>query len=376
MERGNDVLQKVKISGGGRCNVTHACFVNRELAKNYPRGERELMSPFSRFSTNDTIDWFEQRGVSLKIEEDGRMFPMSNRSQTIIDCFASETERLGINVCKNSRVERIKPQEDERIEVIFNENSVQKTVIADRVMVAAGSSAAVWEWLRGLGHTIIEPVPSLFTFNIKDGRLDDLAGVSVPRAQLSVLDVKLKSEGPLLVTHWGLSGPSVLRLSAWGARALHEKKHNFELTVNWTADYRPHEILEYFIEQKLELARKMVSATPQYGIPSRLWQRLIWWVGIDVSLRWSDVTKVKLEALANELGAGKYAVEGKSTFKEEFVTAGGISLNEINFKRMESKVIKNLFFAGEILNIDAITGGFNFQAAWSGAWIAGNAMAE
>ena len=371
LERGKDVLQKVKISGGGRCNVTHACFMPQELVKNYPRGEKALLSPFMRFSATDTIDWFEQRGVELKTEDDGRMFPKSNNSQTIIDCLEGEAAHLGVNILRGYRVEDL-----EQIDNQWLVTTNRQSFTVDRVMVAAGSSTAVWGVLKKLGHAIIEPVPSLFTFNIKDKRIDGLAGLSVPNALIHIENSKLKTSGPLLITHWGMSGPAILKLSAWGARQLYDFDYQFVIRINWIGQYNVEEVKNALtFDIKTQNLKKLIFKTPQYGIPSRLWLRFLEVSNIGENLIWADISKKQIQSLAEELVQGRFDVKGKSTFKEEFVTAGGVKRDEVNFKTFESKLLKNLFFAGEILDIDAITGGFNFQAAWTGGWIAGQTMA-
>ena len=371
LERGQDVLQKVKISGGGRCNVTHACFMPRELAKNYPRGERELMSPFSKFAAGDTIEWFEKRGVDLKIEEDGRMFPVSDDSQTIVDCLMNTATRRGVKILRGYRVDDLALDALGKWQISTPECRFQ----ADKVLLATGSSTAVWSLLERLGHTIVKPVPSLFTFNIKDERLKDLLGISVPNAVVSVENEKLSETGPLLITHWGVSGPAILRLSAWGARVLNKRNYHFTIKINWTNNYTFKDVEDTLNDCKSNLyPKKYVSNTPQYELPNRLWQRLIAASEISETMRWADLSKRHIQNLANQITQGIYEVRGKSTFKEEFVTAGGVRLDEVNFKTFESKLLPNLYFAGEVLDIDAITGGFNFQAAWSGAWTAGNAM--
>ncbi len=371
LERGKDVLQKVKVSGGGRCNVTHACFLPNELVKNYPRGEKALLSPFMRFSAEDTIQWFEQRGVELKTEDDGRMFPVTNKSQTIIDCLEAQVERLNIKILRGYRVEDLK-QVDNQWLVKTNRQSFE----ADKMMVAAGSSTAVWDLLKKLGHTIIEPVPSLFTFNIKDNRIDGLAGLSVPNASIQVEGTKLKTSGPLLITHWGMSGPAILKLSAWGARELYDLDYQFVIRINWIGQNNVEEVKNALtLDIKTKNLKRLIVKTPQYNIPTRLWLRFLDAANITENMIWADISKKQIQILAEQLAQGSYNVKGKSTFKEEFVTAGGVKRDEVNFKTFESKVLPNLFFAGEILDIDAITGGFNFQAAWTGGWIAGQTMA-
>ena len=371
LERGKDVLQKVKVSGGGRCNVTHACFMPQELVKNYPRGEKALLSPFMRFSAAETIEWFEQRGVELKTEDDGRMFPLSNKSQTIIDCLEGQAAQLGVNILRGYRVEDL-----EQLDSQWLVKTNRQSFTVDKVMVAAGSSTAVWDVLRKLGHNIIEPVPSLFTFNIKDKRIDGLAGLSVSNALIQVENAKLKTVGPLLITHWGMSGPAVLKLSAWGARQLYDFDYQFVIRINWIGQYNVEEVKNALtFDIKTQNLKKLIVKTPQYGMPSRLWLRFLETSNIGENLIWADISKKQIQSLAEQLVQSRFEVKGKSTFKEEFVTAGGVKRDEVNFKTFESKLLKNLFFAGEILDIDAITGGFNFQAAWTGGWIAGQTMA-
>jgi predicted Rossmann fold flavoprotein len=372
LERGSSVLQKVRVSGGGRCNVTHACFDARTLVQYYPRGSRELLGPFLRFGPPDTVDWFAKRGVRLKTEADGRMFPVTDDSQTIVECLWDAAKHAGVQVRTGTRVERLETAGKTWLVHIGR----QETLSADRVLVAGGSSEGLWAMLAALGHTIVQPVPSLFTFNVKDPRLREMAGVSVPAARVQVDGTKLVADGPLLITHWGLSGPCILRLSAWGARELHDKNYTFTLRINWLGDTDLPEIVSDLDRLKRENARKQIGAHAQFGLPARLWERLVEAAGIPAELRWADAGKPALQRLAAELGGGGFAVRGKSTFKEEFVTAGGVDLREVHFKTFESKRFHGLYFAGEILNIDAITGGFNFQAAWTGGWIAGHAMVE
>lgn len=371
LERGKSVLQKVRVSGGGRCNVTHACFEARELIQHYPRGSRELLGPFLRFGPQDTVDWFARRGVRLKTEADGRMFPVTDDSQTIVSCLLDAAKNAGVQVRTGVRVEKLEPRSGGWVVHLAG----KETLLADRVLVASGSNPAVWEMLAGLGLQIVAPVPSLFTFNIKDQRLHELAGISVPQATLAMPGSKLTSPGPLLITHWGLSGPAVLRLSAWGAHELHRQNYHFPLTVNWLGEKTTGEVLAELLDLKQELARKQIGTYAQFDLPLRLWSRLLAAAEISEGLRWADAGKKQLQKLAAELTAGQFTVHGKSTFKEEFVTAGGVALQEMNFKTFESKRFPGLFFAGEVLDIDAITGGFNFQAAWTGGWIAGSHMA-
>lgn len=372
-ERGRAVLEKVRVSGGGRCNVTHACFDARELTRHYPRGSRELLSPFLRFGPADTVEWFERRGVRLKTEADGRMFPVSDDSATIVECLVAAARRAGVAVRLGARVEGL-GRVGERWQLRLGGQPDQP--IFDKVLVATGNSTAMWDELARLGHRIVPPVPSLFTFNTKDTRLRDLSGVSVPDAALQIAGTRLSARGPLLVTHWGLSGPAVLRLSAWGARDLHTLHYDFLLKISWVGDFSDREMLEKLTRLKTGFSKKQLASNAPFGLPLRLWQNLVGAAKIPATLRWAELDKPGLQKLAAELAAGQFAIRGKSTFKEEFVTAGGVDLREVDFKTFESKLFPGLFFAGEALDIDAITGGFNFQAAWTGGWIAGEAMAR
>jgi predicted Rossmann fold flavoprotein len=368
LERGKEVLSKVRISGGGRCNVTHACFVPNDLVKFYPRGEKELRGPFHQFCSGDTIEWFEKHGVALKIEDDGRMFPTSDSSQTIIDCFLNSTQKLGIDILTGQGVQSIFKTESN-----WKIDTTTENFVCEKLILTTGSNPKIWEMLSNIGHTIISAVPSLFTFNIKDSRIKDLMGLSA-FATVKVKNSKLEASGPLLITHWGMSGPGILRLSAWGARELFEKNYQFVLQVNWLNDLTFEETLEILKELKLEHSKKSVSKKSPFDFPNRLWESLVLASEIEIETKWADLTKIQLHNLTNQLCNGEFQVNGKSTFKEEFVTAGGIDLKEINFKTMESKLHENLYFAGEIVNIDAITGGFNFQNAWTGGFIAAESV--
>jgi predicted Rossmann fold flavoprotein len=363
LERGKEVLTKVRISGGGRCNVTHACFVPNDLVKFYPRGEKELRGPFHQFCSGDTIEWFEKRGVTLKIEEDGRMFPISDSSQTIIDCFLNEIKERKIDVLTGESVQAIF-RTDSAWKIDTNHQSFQ----CQKIVMTTGSNPKIWEMLEKLGHSIVPPVPSLFTFNIKDKRIQDLMGVSA-MAKVTVKNTKLTATGPLLITHWGMSGPGILRLSAWGARILHEKNYQFALQVNWLQEATFEDTENHLKELKFEHAKKIVARKSPFDFPNRLWENLVVAAGISTETKWADLTKNQLQHLTSQLTEGVYQVHGKSTFKDEFVTAGGVDLKEINFKTMESKLLPDLYFAGEIVNIDAITGGFNFQNAWTSGYI-------
>ena len=357
------MLTKVKVSGGGRCNVTHAEFIPSELIQNYPRGEKELLGPFHQFMTGDTIAWFEKRGVELKIEEDGRMFPVSNSSQTIIDCFLSEAKKYGVDILMNHSVKSIKKTESN-----YQVETTQGEFSSKKIVVATGSNPKIWKLLEGLGHSISQPVPSLFTFNIKDERIEDIPGVVVSNAEVKVLNTDLWSEGPLLITHWGMSAPSILKLSAFGALELAIRDYKFQIEVNFIKKSFE-DCLNILKTLKHNFAKKTVYKSTQFDLPKRLWHKLVLTSNMDVETRWADLNKSQLEDLSNQLTSAVFNVDGKSTFKEEFVTAGGVNLKEVNFKTFESKLQKNLYFAGEVLNIDAVTGGFNFQNAWTGAYI-------
>ncbi|MFE3868152.1 NAD(P)/FAD-dependent oxidoreductase [Flavobacterium sp. LS2P90] len=368
LERGAEVLNKVRISGGGRCNVTHAIFEPNELVKFYPRGEKELRGPFHQFCSGDTIEWFENHGVELKIEGDGRMFPVSNSSQTIIDCFLTATQKLGIAVLTGQSVQSIFKRD-----TLWKVETQNENYLAEKLILATGSNPKIWEMLQTFGHVVVSPVPSLFTFNIKDSRIKELPGVAA-QVTVKVKDTKLTSTGPLLITHWGMSGPAILKLSAWGARILHDKNYQFTIFINWLNDADKEDVEKKLKDLKQEHAKKSVSKKSPFELTNRLWESLVLASGIEVETKWADLSKIQLQNLANQLTNGTFQVNGKSTFKEEFVTAGGIDLKEINFKTMESKLHQNLYFAGEIVNIDAITGGFNFQNAWTSGFIVAKAV--
>nr|WP_315143712.1 NAD(P)/FAD-dependent oxidoreductase [uncultured Flavobacterium sp.] len=368
LERGAEVLGKVRISGGGRCNLTHACFEPNELVKFYPRGEKELRGPFHQFCSGDTIEWFERHGVALKIEDDGRMFPVSNSSQTIIDCFLKATQQLGIKVLTGQSVQSIFKKDN-----YWKIDTQNQNYQAENLILATGSNPKIWEMLQEFGHAIIPPVPSLFTFNTKDPRIKELPGVSA-KVTVRVKDTKLEATGPLLITHWGMSGPAILKLSAWGARILHDKNYQFTLLVNWLNTIDTEEAIAQLKTLKQEQAKKTVTKKSPFELTNRLWESLVLAAAITSETKWADLSKTQLQNLAQQLTNGVFPINGKSTFKEEFVTAGGIDLKEINFKTMESKIHPNLYFAGEIVNIDAITGGFNFQNAWTSGFIVANAV--
>ncbi len=370
------LLAKVKISGGGRCNVTHACFEPRELAQRYPRGGRELTGAFSRFQARDTVAWFESRGVPLKVEDDGRMFPTTDDSQTIVDCLQGAARRAGVVVrthCGVKSAERLAASASFRLTLTTGD-----IVTTDRLLLATGGnkSSAGFEIARSFGHTIEPPVPSLFTFHLDDPRLKDLAGVSVEDAATAVAGTPLKERGPLLVTHWGLSGPAVLKISAWGARLLAERDYRFALRVNWAPKFNTETARAELERVRAAEPRKQVTTFCPFGVPLRLWERLVAAAGIAPTAPWTTLGNAALRALAAQVTEAEFAVTGKSLFKDEFVTCGGVKLSEVDFKTMESRLVPGLHFAGEMLDVDGVTGGFNFQAAWTTGWHAGRAMAQ
>lgn len=368
LEKAKEGLQKVKISGGGRCNVTHAEFIPQELVLNYPRGKKELLGPFHQFMTGDTIEWFESRGVELKIEEDGRMFPVSNSSQTIIDCFLKEAKKHNVEIIYSSGVKSIVSKDG-----IWELQTSDITYYAGKVVMATGSSSKMWDVMEELGHNIIKPVPSLFTFNVRDKRIKNIPGVVAQNVEVKVIGSGLESQGPLLVTHVGFSAPAILKLSAFGALELAKRDYKFQIQINFIKlDFES--CLEDLKAFKQDLAKKTVFKFSQFNLPKRLWQQLVLAAGISERMTWADINRNQLEALTSQLTKAVFDVNGKSTFKEEFVTAGGVDLKEVNFKTFESKLHRNLYFAGEVLNIDAVTGGFNFQNAWTGAYLVSKAI--
>ncbi|MAZ96805.1 NAD(P)/FAD-dependent oxidoreductase [Schleiferiaceae bacterium] len=371
LEKGKEVLGKVLISGGGRCNVTHACFDPKELATHYPRGSKELLGPLHKFQPGDTMEWFADRGVELKIEGDNRVFPITDSSSTIANCLIEMAEGAHVEIKKTSGVKTFSQTEDGGWKVFMTSGDALR---ADKLMIATGSSKGVWEQLKKVGHKIIPPVPSLFTFNIKDPRINGLSGISLPNATIQVASSDLESSGPLLITHWGMSGPAVLRLSAWGAYELNDRFYRFPILVNWIGRDEDVVVSDFMQEKKFS-GKKRIGNHPQYEVPLRLWKSMVAAAGISNTSTWGDLNLKQIKALASELCSAVFQVSGKSTFKDEFVTAGGVDLKEVNFKTFSSKVTPNLYFAGEVLNIDGITGGFNFQAAWTGGFLAGNAMA-
>ena len=370
------VLNKVRISGGGRCNVTHACFEPAQLVNHYPRGQRELLGPFHRFQPRNTVDWFEARDVSLKTEADGRIFPITDQSATIVDCLTREARHAGVEVRTNTSVSQLSRAQNQ-FELQLKDGT---TLMCDRLLLATGSGPHGYTWAREMGHTIVPPVPSLFTFNVKDERLEGLPGIAVEDALVKLMepsgDATLQQRGPVLITHWGLSGPAVLKLSAWAARELHTANYTAPIEINWLPQLRDEDIIDRLTARKHEAgSRQIVSHSPFHEIPARLWKSFVHAAHIFDEQQWVKLPKANLLNLGAQLSHGRYAVRGKGQFKDEFVTCGGVKLSEINFKTMESRVCAGLFFAGEILDIDGVTGGFNFQNAWTTGWLAGQALA-
>lgn len=372
LEKGPQFLAKVRISGGGRCNVTHACFYPRELAARYPRGGQALIAPYHRFQASDTIGWFEARGVRLKTESDGRIFPESDSSQTVIDCLMREARSAGVNLLANHTVERAAKRADGTFELLAND----KMLTCDRLLLATGGcrTPALGQLAVSLGHTLEPPVPSLFTFHIETPWLRELAGVSLETVEASVPSAGLRERGPMLVTHWGLSGPVILRLSAWGARKLHGLDYRFPLHVNWLPHLESDQLNSEIQSRRHAQAARLAVNTPIAPLPARLWEQLVLAAGIPRDTRWAALSKTSQHQLVQQLCRTEFQVTGKSLNKDEFVTCGGVRLDEVNFKTMESRICSGLYFAGELLDIDGITGGFNFQSAWTTGWIAGRAM--
>ncbi|MEA5627259.1 NAD(P)/FAD-dependent oxidoreductase [Nostoc sp. UHCC 0251] len=374
LEASRQPLAKVLISGGGRCNVTHACFDPEELVQNYPRGAKALRGALTRFGPQDTVTWFAAGGVYLKTEADGRMFPVTNSSETIVECLIKAIAKSGVKLRIGTHVTSVKTATDGGFDILLKS---EETIKCDRLLLATGSSLVGYKIVRELGHQIEPPVPSLFTFNIVDPQLRALAGVSVNPVQLRLSvggKSKLQQTGPLLITHWGLSGPAVLKLSAWGARVLHESRYQATLLINWLPHLQQEEVREKVLAVKDEWGKKAIALHRGVELPHRLWQYIIARVGISTEDRWAEISSKTLNQLLQELTQGQYLIKGKGAFKEEFVTCGGVNLKEVNFKTMESRLVPGLYFAGEILDIDGVTGGFNFQSAWTTGYLAGVAM--
>jgi predicted Rossmann fold flavoprotein len=379
LEKTRKLLAKVSISGGGRCNVTHHCFSPAAFVRHYPRGAKQLRHPFETFGARETVDWFEEKGVKLKTEADGRMFPVSYSSQTIIDCLLREAQQAGVQIRTGVGVEKIDFPQDLMTTSPGLKLHLQtgEILAADKVLICTGGfpKPESYGWMLPSGHTLVPPVPSLFTFNVPHSPLRDLMGVSVGRARVKVVGQKLEEEGPLLITHWGFSGPVVLRLSAWGARLLHSLHYHFQILINWIPEYKEDGLRQQLQAMRKEQARKTISAHAFFGLPLRLWKALLALADIPEDMRWADLPGKNQNKLLESLIRCPFEVRGKTTFKEEFVTCGGIPLQEVSMQTMESKKIPGLFFAGEVLDVDGITGGFNFQAAWTTGYLAGKAMA-
>lgn len=375
LEKSREVLSKVRISGGGRCNVTHHCFDPEIMSKAYPRGSRELRWAFERFQAEDTVKWFTERGVKLKTEEDGRMFPVTDDSATIINCLKREAETQGVEVLTKTKAEAVNIRGNSKYEVtVKHKNPIE----CDAVLVASGGSnrESTYEWLHDLGHATVKPVPSLFTLNFRNKIFEDLSGISVPEASVEIPGTSFEHTGPVLITHWGLSGPAVLKTSAWAARYLYEQEYHFIVKVNWTYPADLNNVRKELKELRASNARKMITNQHRYEIPNRLWDRFLELSDIDPSRRWAEISNRQVHELAEQLANGKYEIQGKTTYKKEFVTSGGIPLQEVDFGSMESKIHPGLYFAGEVLNIDGITGGYNFQSAWTTGWIAARAISD
>jgi predicted Rossmann fold flavoprotein len=374
VEKSSKLLSKVKVSGGGRCNVTHACYSIADMIKKYPRGAGFLKKAFHHFFTTDTISWFKERGVELKTEPDGRMFPVTNSSQTIIDCLMNEVNKYSVEILMNKEVNEIVKANEQWVISFKSGQPIQ----ADFICIASGGypKSIQFEWLQKLGHNIATPLPSLFTFNMPGNAITSLMGISVERVQVKIVGSKLSEEGPLLITHWGMSGPAILKLSAWGARELAAKNWQFSVIVNWLPDYNEQTLKDKFQQVRFDIAAQKISNRNPFGLPSRLWEYLLQQSAVNENIRWADLPAKEQNKLIKNLCAQGFAVNGKTTFKEEFVTAGGIALEEVDRHTMQSKLAPNLFFAGEVLNVDGVTGGFNFQNAWTTGWIAAKAIAE
>ena len=363
LEQNSDVLQKVKISGGGRCNVSHACFDPKELVQFYPRGNKELLSVFTKFQPGDTMNWYEEHGVALKIEDDNRIFPESNSSQSIIDCLVNECRKKNVKILTKQTVTEILPQENG-----YKIHTTDQNYFADYVVFSTGSSPKAFKILEKLGHQIMAPVPSLFTFNIKNEILKDLMGTSFQYVDIEIPNLNLEESGSLLITHWGLSGPAILKLSAWGARELAALKYQFEIIVNFIGT-ASEDALEIFKKFKENEPKKSIGQAKIFDITNRFWQRILFVSGIDTAKQIANINNKEMQKIIENLCSCRMNVTGKSTFKEEFVTAGGVDLKEMDFKTMKSKKLPNFYISGEVLNIDAVTGGFNFQACWSEGWL-------
>jgi len=373
VEKSSKVLSKVKVSGGGRCNVTHACFEIPELIKRYPRGQNFLKKTFHWFNTKNTIQWFEERGVQLKTEADGRMFPVTDNSQTIIDCLIKEANKYGVEILFNTEIKSIK-----RVNNFFQLETGNRQLETNYICIASGGypKSSQFEWIKNLSHTIEEPVPSLFTFNIPNNKITSLMGVSVEKVAVKIQSTKLSETGSVLITHWGLSGPAVLKLSAWGARELAAFNYHFNILVNWLPSCNENTLREEWSSLRNQFASQKINNKNPFGLPQRLWLYFLDECKIIHDGRWAELSSASQNKLIKTLTVQAFEVKGKTTFKEEFVTCGGVKLSEIDASTMQSKIIPHLFFAGEIMDVDGITGGFNFQHAWTSGWIAAKNIAS
>lgn len=373
VEKSDKLLSKVKVSGGGRCNVTHACFDIGEMSRQYPRGQNFVKKTFHQFFTTDTIKWFEERAVKLKAESDGRMFPVTDSSQTIIECLVREANKYGVKIMMRSEVRSMRSEGG-----LFNiELSDSRHLNSEFICIACGGypKSSMFNWLKELGHLIEEPAPSLFTFNLPKHPISQLMGVSVGEVRVKITGTKLVQQGPVLITHWGLSGPAILRLSAWGAKELKEKNWEFGISINWLPHFNEQQLREEFKRLRSEMASQKVISKNPLGLPARLWEFLALQSGIKPGWRWADLPSAEQNRFIKNLCTYECDIKGKTTFKEEFVTAGGIRLNEVDANTMMSKKLPGLFFAGEVLDVDGITGGFNFQHAWTSGWVAAKTIA-
>jgi len=374
-EKSKEVLSKVRVSGGGRCNVTHHCFDPEQLSVRYPRGGNVLRWSFEQFQARDTVVWFESRGAKLKAEDDGRMFPVTDHSETIIQCLMEEARKYSVNIRKDTKVEKIEPLKNDGFRLnIAN----AKPEYFNSVVVATGgyNRENAYKWLKDLGHSIVAPVPSLFTFNFREKVFSDLAGISVEKAEVHIEGTRFTEQGSVLITHWGLSGPAVLKLSAWAARELNGREYRYTVRVNWLSPMTEQEVRQELQSLRESNARKQIAKQYRFPFPSRLWERFVRLAGINPEKRWADLSNKEIHNLKEQLVHARYQIQGKTTYKEEFVTCGGIPLNEVNPDTLESKLVPGLYFVGEVLDIDGITGGFNFQAAWTNGWLAAQALSH
>ncbi|MBX9781009.1 MAG: NAD(P)/FAD-dependent oxidoreductase [Chitinophagaceae bacterium] len=373
LEKTDKLLSKVKVSGGGRCNTTHDCMEVPELIKKYPRGNYFVKKTFYQFAVTETVEWFKERGVSLHTEADGRMFPTTNSSQTIINCLLKETDKYGVAI--KTKVEAKSIEKKDQQFVISTTKG--EAYVADFICIATGGypKEYMFDWIKAIGHTIVPPVPSLFTFNMPGHAITKLMGVSVPHAMIKITGSKLKQEGPVLITHWGLSGPAILKLSAWGARELADKQYQFSIIINWLGDTNEQALREHWTDYRTSYSTQKMYGKNPFALPNRLWEYFLGMAGIDEATKWAELKSAQQQRLIQLLVAHPFDIKGKTTFKEEFVTCGGISLQEIDPQTMMSKKMNNLFFAGEVTDVDGVTGGFNFQHAWTSGWIAARAIA-